>query len=256
MKDKNLLISNGIDVDKSLELFGDMQMYDETLDEFLKGVQKKVSDLNTYKEASDTHNYAILAHSLKSDARYLGFTELAELAYNHEMAGKDNDVTYIYNNYDALINETNRIVDIVSKYMGINTESVFKTSKAMDSSKVVLVVDDSDIVTNFIKKIFNDMYDVKIAKDGNEALNYINTETEKEIIGMLLDLNMPNVDGYQVLQYFEENNMFDKIPVAVITGVDDKADLTKALMYPVIDVLSKPFNEKNVKAIIEKMENK
>ena len=140
--------------------------------------------------------------------------------------------------------------------MGINTESVFKTSKAMDSSKIVLVVDDSDIVTNFIKKIFNNMYDVKIAKDGNEALNYINTETEKEIIGMLLDLNMPNVDGYQVLQYFEENNMFDKIPVAIITGVDDKADLTKALMYPIIDVLSKPFNEKNIKAVIEKMERK
>lgn len=257
MKDKNLLVNNGIDVDKSLELFGDMQMYDETLEEFLKGVQDKVNDLNKYKEASDMHNYAIYAHSLKSDARYLGFTTLAEIAYNHEMAGKNNDITYVYNNYDALINETKRIVNVVSKYMGVSNENIINvTNTVASSNKVVLVVDDSDIVTNFIRKIFNNMYEVKTAKDGNEALNYINSETEKEIIGMLLDLNMPNVDGYHVLQYFETNNLFDKIPVAIITGVEDKEDLTKALMYPVIDVLSKPFNEKNIKTIIEKMENK
>ena len=55
----------------------------------------KLNDLNNYKEASDAYNYAILAHSLKSDARYLGFTKLAELAYNHEMAGKNNDIDFI-----------------------------------------------------------------------------------------------------------------------------------------------------------------
>ena len=45
--------------------------------------------LNKYKEAGDAYNYAIYAHSLKSDARYLGFTHLAEMALNHEMAGKN-----------------------------------------------------------------------------------------------------------------------------------------------------------------------
>ena len=256
MRDKNFLVSNGIDVDKSLELFGDMQMYDETLDEFLNGVQKKVNDLNTSKEASDMHNYGIYAHSLKSDARYLGFTKLAEIAYNHEMAGKSNDVDFVYNNYDELINETKRIVDIVSKYMGVNSEDIIKSNHNVVSNKVILVVDDSDIVTSFIKKMFNNMYEIKTANDGNEAINYINSEHNKEIIGMLLDLNMPNVDGYHVLQYFESNNLFDKIPVAIITGVEDRNDLTKALMYPVIDVLSKPFNEKNVRTIIEKMEKR
>ena len=91
MKDKDLLIRNGVDVDKSLELFGDMAMYDETLVEFLEGINGKLSDLKKYKESSDMYNYAIVAHSLKSDCRYLGFTKLAELAYEHEIAGKNND---------------------------------------------------------------------------------------------------------------------------------------------------------------------
>ena len=111
MKDRNLLINNGIDLNSSLELFGDMETYDETLNEFLDGVDDKVEELKKYKEASDVHNYAILAHSLKSDARYLGFTRLAELALNHEMAGKNNDVNFIFNNFDILIDEVKRIID-------------------------------------------------------------------------------------------------------------------------------------------------
>lgn len=252
MRDKSLLINNGIDVDKSLELFGDMEMYDETLSEFLDGVDKKIEDLNKAKEASNSHDYAIYAHSLKSDARYLGFTKLAEIAYNHEMAGKNNDMFFIFNNYDEFMNEVKRIIKVVCEYIGVNKE-VLKTENTVLSDKVILVVDDSDIVRNFIKKIFNNMYEVKLASDGEEALNYVKNYADNKIVGMLLDLNMPNVDGFQVLQYFDQNNLFDKIPVAIITGVDSKDELSRTLMYPIVDILSKPFNETNVKNIIDKM---
>jgi len=255
MKDKNLLINSGIDVDKSLELFGDMEMYDETLLEFLNGAADKLNKLNNFKEASDAHNYAIYAHSLKSDARYLGFTKLAELAYNHEMAGKNNDINYIFNNYDALIEEANRIIKVVCEYVGVNN-NITKIEEVTHSDKVILVVDDSDIVRNFVKRIFNDLYDVKLANDGKDALNYIENDTENKIIGMLLDLNMPNVNGFQVLEYLDKNNLFEKIPVAIITGVDTKDEISKTLMYPIIDILAKPFNEANVKSIIDKMANK
>jgi len=252
MKDKNLLINSGIDVDKSLELFGDMEMYDETLLEFLNGAADKLNKLNNFKEASDAHNYAIYAHSLKSDARYLGFTKLAELAYNHEMAGKNNDINYIFNNYDALIEEANRIIKVVCEYVGVNN-NITKIEEVTHSDKVILVVDDSDIVRNFIKKIFNNLYDVKLANDGSEALNYINSDIDNKIVGMLLDLNMPNVNGFQVLEYFDKNNLFEKIPVAIITGVDTKDEISRTLMYPIVDILSKPFNEANVKTVIDKM---
>ena len=252
MKDKNLLINSGIDVNKSLELFGDMETYDETLNEFLDSVDDKVEALNKYKEASDAYNYAIYAHSLKSDARYLGFTKLAELAYNHEMAGKNNDIDYIYNNYESLINEVKRIVKVVCDYVGVR-DNIIKEENTVHSDKVILVVDDSDIVQNFIKKIFNNMYEVKTANDGEEALNYIYSDIDNKIIGMFLDLNMPKVNGFQVLEYFDKNNLFQKIPVAVITGVDTKDEISRTLMYPIVDILSKPFNETTVKSVVDKM---
>ena len=53
MKDVSFLVENGIDVKGSLELFGDMNMYNETVSDFLNSVPKKLSDIKKYKEASD-----------------------------------------------------------------------------------------------------------------------------------------------------------------------------------------------------------
>ena len=257
MRDKTMLINNGIDVNKSLELFGDMEMYDETLSEFLESVDDKVNSLTLYKENSDMHNYAILAHSLKSDARYLGFTKLAELSLQHEIAGKDNNVDFVYSNFDDLIKEVKRIISVVCTYMGVNNNvKINDNNSIISDDKVILVVDDSNLVQNFVKKMFDNSYKVIVASDGNEAINTINNDVNSKIIGMLLDLNMPNVDGFAVLDYMDKNNLFDKVPVAIITGVDTKDDISKAFMYPIIDVINKPFNEKNIKKVIERMINK
>lgn len=257
MRDKTMLINNGIDINKSLELFGDMEMYDETLSEFLESVDDKVNSLTLYKENSDMHNYAILAHSLKSDARYLGFTKLAELSLQHEIAGKDNNVDFVYSNFDDLIKEVKRIISVVCTYMGVNNNvKINDNNNIISDDKVILVVDDSNLVQNFVKKMFDNSYKVIVASDGNEAINTINNDVNSKIIGMLLDLNMPNVDGFAVLDYMDKNNLFDKVPVAIITGVDTKDDISKAFMYPIIDVINKPFNEKNIKKVIERMINK
>lgn len=257
MRDKTMLINNGIDINKSLELFRDMEMYDETLSEFLESVDDKVNSLTLYKENSDMHNYAILAHSLKSDARYLGFTKLAELSLQHEIAGKDNNVDFVYSNFDDLIKEVKRIISVVCTYMGVNNNvKINDNNNIISDDKVILVVDDSNLVQNFVKKMFDNSYKVIVASDGNEAINTINNDVNSKIIGMLLDLNMPNVDGFAVLDYMDKNNLFDKVPVAIITGVDTKDDISKAFMYPIIDVINKPFNEKNIKKVIERMINK
>lgn len=253
MKDVNLLINNGVDVNASLELFGDIDTYNETLEDFLNTVDEKIGNMTKYKEESDMKNYAILVHSLKSDARYLGFTKLAELSYNHEMQSKANNDIYVYDNYDELINETNRIIDLVREYLGkekLTRENVVN-EKHLD--KKILVVDDSDIIRNLLKKMFNDEYEIITADDGQEALDIISKNND--LFGVLLDLNMPNVNGFAVLDYFKQNSLFSKIPVAIITGDDSKETIEKSFTYTIVDVLSKPFNEMNVRRVITSMEN-
>lgn len=118
MKDVNLLISNGVNIEKSLELFGDMETYNDTLHDFLNEVEGKLAKIKAYKENGDMANYAIDAHAMKSDSKYLGFTRLAELSLDHELKGKENDIEYVNNHYDELIEEASRIISVVKEYLG------------------------------------------------------------------------------------------------------------------------------------------
>ena len=258
MKDVNLLISNGVDINSSLELFGDMETYNETLEDFLASAEEKLQQIQTYKETSDMPNYAILVHSLKSDSKYLGFTKLAELSYQHEMESKANNFNYVYDNYNELMTEANRIVNLVKQYLGKEYEKVTNEPAKQPikiKDKAILVVDDSTLVRNLIQKVFNDEFEVILASDGKEALDFIETNNIDNVLGVLLDLNMPNVDGFEVLEYFKNNNLFTKIPVAIVTGDDSKETVNKAFAYPIVDVLNKPFNERDIKRIVTNIVN-
>ena len=91
-----------------------------------------------------------------------------------------------------------------------------------------------------------------MAGDGEEALKMVTNQDGPKIVGMLLDLNMPNVDGFQVLEYFKNNNLFDSIPVSIITGVGDDTLVAKAFEFPIVDIIRKPFNERDIKLVVEK----
>ncbi len=118
MRDISILNNNGIDVNHGLELLGDMEMYDETLEEFLTESETRLSQMQEYKEAGDMPNYAILVHAMKSDSKYLGFTKLAELSYNHEMESKANHIEYINTHNQELMTEASRVIEIVKTYLG------------------------------------------------------------------------------------------------------------------------------------------
>lgn len=115
---KDYLINNDIDVNAGLELLGDMEMYNETLSGFLKESEGRLPKLEEYKNSDNMKDYAILAHAMKSDSKYLGFKKLAELSLDHELKGKENNSSYVKEHYDELITEANRIINIVKEYLG------------------------------------------------------------------------------------------------------------------------------------------
>lgn len=270
MKDKNFLITNGVAVDSGISLLGDINMYNQIMGEFQKSFNDRMANIKTYREMSDMANYAIEVHSLKSDSKYLGFTTLAELAYNHEMASKAGDITSVNNHYNELITEANRIISVVNSYLGSGVDSSnnppvvnINTSNSNDvvevispkevnmATKAILVADDSSIIRDFVKEIFSDSYDVLMASNGQEVINIVSSNQDK-IAAVLLDLNMPVISGFEVLEYFKENNLFNKIPISIISGASDKESIDKAFTYPVVDMLNKPFSKENVKLVVEK----
>ena len=112
---EQILKDNGIDYQKGIELLGDISMYQETMKDFLNGINDRMSNLEKYQ--NDMANYAIEVHALKSDAKYLGFTKLAEIAYDQELRSKENNQQYIISNYAQLKEEVSRVCDVCKKYL-------------------------------------------------------------------------------------------------------------------------------------------
>lgn len=117
MKNVGFLKSNGVDLDSALELLGDMEMYNETLQDFITEVESRIENIKKYKEESDMGNYAILVHALKSDSKYLGFSTLAELSLNHELESKAGNTEYVNNNFESLVAEAERIINLAKEYL-------------------------------------------------------------------------------------------------------------------------------------------
>ena len=116
-----------------------------------------------------------------------------------------------------------------------------------------MVVDDSNIIRNFVKRIFSEEYNVGTAKDGEEAIEIIKANKDNDFIeAILLDLNMPKVDGFAVLEFMRQNGLLEKMPVSIISGDSSKETIDRAFTYQIVDMLEKPFNEQNIKMVIEK----
>ena len=120
--------------------------------------------------------------------------------------------------------------------------------------KAIIVADDSMIIKNIIEKALSDEYVVLKASNGREAIKHI-TDKKYDIVGILLDLNMPESDGFVVLNYFKNNNLFKKYPIVIISGDDTKDTINKAFTYDIIDMLNKPFSGDKIKAMVSKMIN-
>ena len=253
MRSLNYLISNGVDVEKSLELFGDIKVYNETLVDFFDSANTKLTKLSAYRNNRDMANYAIYVHSLKTDAKYFGLTKLAELAYEHELKSKAGDIDYVQSNFDNLVKEVSEAVKLVKEYLNGNDEQISLGEQNTYAKDTILVVDDSNIIRNFIKRIFEETYNVGTATNGQEALDIIDANKNNNFIkAMLLDLNMPKVDGFAVLEYMKKNDLFDKIPVSIISGDSSRETIQKAFTYPIVDMLEKPFNEQTIRTVLQK----
>lgn len=119
---EDYLKNNNVEIDKSLEFLGDMEMYNITILDFKTESISKWEKIKDCLMHEDMKNYNIYVHSLKSDCKYLGFTTLADLSYQHELKSKENDLNYVKEHFSELETEFNKISDLVNNY--INTYNI------------------------------------------------------------------------------------------------------------------------------------
>ena len=111
------LKDNGIDYTIGLDNFGDVSTYKEMMKDWLLEVTGKWNRIVSSKNKNDMKNYSIDVHSLKSDSKYFGFTELARISYEHELKSKEDNKEFVKDNFSELEKEYNRIIEIVNNYL-------------------------------------------------------------------------------------------------------------------------------------------
>ena len=111
----------------------------------------------------------------------------------------------------------------------------------------ILSVDDSAIVRIMIKKGVEAMgYECLEASDGQEALEVLGREF-KEVSLILLDWNMPGMNGMEFLNIVKADTRYKVIPVMMVTTESEKASIVKAIQSGVANYMLKPFTEEDMK---------
>ena len=107
----------------------------------------------------------------------------------------------------------------------------------------ILVVDDVDVNRIILEEILSEKYEIEQAENGMEAISTLLNSIEKPHL-MLLDVMMPEMDGFEVLEFMKSEPSLQKIPVIFITAVDNEE---KGLVAGAVDYISKPFEPEIVK---------
>jgi len=110
----------------------------------------------------------------------------------------------------------------------------------------VLIVDDNQLNRDVLsRRLVQQGYTVSVAEDGGKALEMLKTHRYGLV---LLDIMMPGMDGYQVLERMKSTEALRHVPVIMITGVDDTSSTAKCIEMGAEDYLPKPFNPVLLKA--------
>src|SRR5680860_118645 len=118
----------------------------------------------------------------------------------------------------------------------------------MDSRQTIMIVDDTEMNIAILVDALQDNYEVIVAINGLDAIELL--EDQKPDL-ILLDIIMPEMDGYDVLKTIKKNSELEHIPVILLSAITDSGSKTKGFSLGAVDYVTKPFEIFEVKARVK-----
>ena len=117
----------------------------------------------------------------------------------------------------------------------------------MRNSKPILLVEDDNVDAMSVQRALNELEvrnELVRKVDGKKALEYLGTASNEKPCIILLDLNMPKMNGFEFLKILKADDSLKKIPVVVLTTSGDKVDIVESFKLGVAGYVVKPINYK------------
>ena len=104
----------------------------------------------------------------------------------------------------------------------------------------LLIVDDAELNRAVLEELLSSEYETICACGGREAMEIMERERDNLAL-VLLDVMMPDIDGYEVLEYMNFNGLLKHTPVIMVTAADSAEDEEKCLRLGAMDFVRKPY---------------
>lgn len=120
----------------------------------------------------------------------------------------------------------------------------------MKTKNKILVVDDKGINRYMLGNIFREEYEIVEASGGQMAIDVMETEAGSLAV-VLLDIIMPVMNGFGVLEYMKKKGLLDRLSVVIVTDDDSEETSDRAYEYKVADIVIKPFEPKIIRRRVQ-----
>lgn len=114
--------------------------------------------------------------------------------------------------------------------------------------QTILIVDDVELNRAILAELFSDIYHILEAENGREALDILEKDID-QVVMVLLDIVMPVMDGFEVLQEMTDRKLIEQVPVILITSENSDRAALQGYQLGVSDIINKPFNPKSSKDV-------
>ncbi|MEO1479977.1 MAG: response regulator transcription factor [Bacteroidota bacterium] len=114
----------------------------------------------------------------------------------------------------------------------------------------LLVIEDDIAMQRFLALYFADTYEVVVQETGEDALAWLADHTADAIV---CDLQMPGIDGFEVVEELRSQVAYDAVPVVMLSGSEQSADRVRCLRLGADDFVVKPFNPEELRARLDNL---
>ena len=119
----------------------------------------------------------------------------------------------------------------------------------MDKRQNILIVDDSKFNRDILKEILGEKYNYLEAENGNQAIQMIGENIGIDL--MLLDINMPQMNGFEVLKIMKRSQCIEETPVIMISSEESVDTMREAYEMGITDYITRPFDSVIVKKRVQ-----
>ena len=210
---------------RGVEFCGGHREYLDALKIFASSIGERADELERLYKEHDYTNYTIKVHALKSMAKSVGASELSELAAEMEAAGRKRDLAALTAGADVLLSLYRSLAAPLARLTAEPETAPAAEASAEPQRHTILLVDDDEDFLALASRWLKADYTVAALRSGQKALQYLEGDRPDLV---LLDYEMPEMDGPAVLERIRAMPGLRSLPVVFLTGTDDRENIKRA----------------------------